>query len=180
MIDHRIYLLVITGELGDAKGFIANHYPRHECVVLSKRELREAGWRGQIRTLRRMNGEALVYFRQSLSEVQEPQLAAWSNLFHRCRYTVLADSAGNFVKYGRWKLLLGLPSAMVSALSDFIVFVMAWLCLQVFKGRPGFAGEQPRQDVDVDLAYLYPYPFDTSLAGGALSHVKGFLGGAAA
>jgi glycosyltransferase involved in cell wall biosynthesis len=46
------------------------------------------------------------------------------------------------------------------------------------------AGAQPipmegRKDVDLDLAYLYPYPLDTALAGGALSHVKGFLSGVA-
>jgi glycosyltransferase involved in cell wall biosynthesis len=179
MSPDRVYLLVISGELTDAKRFVANQYPGRECAVLSKRQLREAGWRGQIKALRRLKGEALVVFRQSLSEVQELQLAAWSSVLHRCRCTVLADSSGNFVEYDCWRLLLGLPLAIVSALSDVSVFVIAWLCLQVLRRRPSPAPGQQRQDANLDLAYLYPYPLDTSLAGGALSHVKGFLSGVA-
>jgi glycosyltransferase involved in cell wall biosynthesis len=179
MTSDRVYLLLLTGELPDAKGFLDKHYPGRECVILSKRELREAGWRGQIKALRKVKGEALVFFRQSLSEVQEPQLAAWSRVLHRCRFTVLADASGQFVSYDRWKLLLGLPLAMASALSDLVVFVTAWVCMQAFKSRPSSGLGHGRQDVDLDLAYLYPYPLDTSLAGGALSHVKGFVAGVA-
>lgn len=94
MSSDRVYLLLLTGELSDAKGFLDNHYPGRECVILSKRELREAGWRGQIKALRKVKGEALIFFRQSLSEVQEPQLAAWSGVLHRCRFTVLAEASG--------------------------------------------------------------------------------------
>ena len=43
MSSGRVYLLLLTGELADANEFIAGHYPGHECVVLSKRELRDAG-----------------------------------------------------------------------------------------------------------------------------------------
>jgi glycosyltransferase involved in cell wall biosynthesis len=179
MTPNRVYLLLLTGELADANKFIANHYPGRECVVLSKRELREAGWRGQVKVLRRLKGEALVFFRQSLSELQEPQLAVWSSVLHGCRVTVLADSSGSLLRYGRWQLLLGLPSAMLSLVSDFFVFAGAWLCMPLVKGRPNRAPGQQPQDLNLDLAYLYPYPLDTSLAGGAMSHVKGFLGGVA-
>lgn len=178
MSADRVYLLLLTGELADAMEVIANHYPGRECVILSKRELREAGWRGQIEALRKIKGEALVLFRESLAELQEPQLAAWSSVLHRCRFTVLADSSGGFVTYGRWKLLLGLPLALLSGLSDVLVFSAAWLFLRILGGRLcPVLGRQ--RDVNLDLAYLYPYPLDTSLAGGALSHVRGFLAGIA-
>jgi glycosyltransferase involved in cell wall biosynthesis len=180
MTPDRVYLLLLTGELAEAKDFVANHYPGRECIILSKRELREAGWRGQIKALRKIKGEVLVFFRQSLSELQEPQLAAWSGVLHRCRFTVLADSSGQFLTYDRWKLFLGLPLAMVSGLCDFTVFVIAWVCMQMFMVRPSPDPGRPRQDLNLDLAYLYPYPLDTSLAGGALSHVRGFLAGVAA
>jgi len=179
MRPDQVYLLLINGELADAKEFIAHRYPGRECIVLSKRELRESGWRGQITTLRKIKGEALIFFRQSLSELQEPQLALWSSVLHRCRFTVLADSSGRFLKYSRWRLLLGLPMAMVSGLCDFCVFVTAWLGMKMLRFGPIPAPVRRRQDLNLDLAYLYPYPLDTSLAGGALSHVKGFLAGGA-
>jgi glycosyltransferase involved in cell wall biosynthesis len=179
MTPHRVYLLLLTGELAEAKDLVEKHYPGRECIILSKRELREAGWRGQIKALRKIEGEALVFFRQSLSELQEPQLSAWSSVLHRCRFTILADSGGRFVTYDRRKLLLGLPLAVASGLSDVVVFVATWLCMQGLKGRPCHAPRRRRPDLSADVAYLYPYPLDTSLAGGALSHVKGFLAGVA-
>lgn len=174
-----IYLLLISGELADAKEFVANHYPGRECIVLPKRELREAGWRGQISAFRKIRGEALVFFRQSLSELQEPQLAAWSGVLHRCRFTVLADSGGQVVIWSRSTLLFELPRALASGLFDLLVFLASWLLLQMLRQGARPAPVAPREDADLDLAYLYPFPLDTSLAGGALSHVKGFLSGVA-
>ena len=177
MSPARVYLLVLTGELADANKFVACNYPGYECVVLSKRELREVGWHGQIKSLRKMKGEALIFFRHSLSELQEPQLALWSSVLHRCRFTVLAGSSGSFVKYGRWRLLLGLPRAIVSGMSDLCVFATSWLGMKILRLRASPRRAQWRQDANLDVAYLYPYPLDTSQAGGALSHIKGFLAG---
>ena len=177
MSSGRVYLLLLTGELADANEFIAARYPGHECVVLSKRELRDAGWRGQIKAFRKIQGEALVFFLRSLSDLPEPQLTVWSSALHQCRLTVLADSNGRILSYSRWGRLRLLPQAMASAINDLFVFVSAWLLLRFCRvvNRPVPVG--PRKDADLDLAYLYPYPLDTAQAGGALSHVKGFLSG---
>ncbi|MGA9977918.1 MAG: glycosyltransferase family 4 protein [Candidatus Sulfotelmatobacter sp.] len=169
----------MSGELADAKEFVAKHYPGRECIVLSRRELREAGWRGQMKAFRKIKGEALVFFRQALSELQEPQLAAWSGVFHRCRFTVLADSSGQVVTWSRSTLLLDLPRAFASGLCDLFVFAISWMLLQVLRHGARPVSSSPREDADLDLAYLYPFPLDTSLVGGALSHVKGFLSGVA-
>lgn len=179
MRSGRVYLLLITGELADAKEFISNHYPGRECVVLSKRELREAGWRGQIKALSKIRGEALVFFRQSLSELQEPQLALWSAALHHCHYTVLADSSGRALVSTRWTLIRVLPRTVASALSDLLVFVAGWCLLRMLRSQPRSISAQLHRHAGADLVYLYPFPLDTQLAGGQLSHVKGFLGGVA-
>jgi glycosyltransferase involved in cell wall biosynthesis len=175
----RVYLLLLTGELADANAFIAKHFPGRECVVLSKRELRQGGFRGQVQALRSIKGEAFVFFLRSLSDLQEPQLTVWSSLLHGCRFTVVADCSGRIRSYSRWGRLRLLPRTIASALNDLLVFASSWLLLRAFRIRSHPLSSQPRKDVDLDLAYLYPYPLDTALAGGALSHVKGFLSGVA-
>ncbi len=175
----RVYLLLLAGELADANEFIAGNYPGRECVVLSKRELRESGWRGQVKAFRKLKGEALVFFLRSLAELKEPQLAVWSSVLHRCRFTVLADSSGQVLTYSRWGQLRLLPRSIASALSDSFVFVAAWLLIPMFRAGARPIPTQERTHVDLDLAYLYPYPLDTAVAGGALSHVEGFLSGVA-
>jgi len=180
----RVYLLVLTGEVACAQKFVESHFPGHECVVLSKRELRESGWRGQISTLTKMKGEAFVLFLRSQSELQEPQLTVLSGLLHRCRQTVLADSNGQCIVYGRLRWLRILPKVLASAFNDVFVFATAWVVLGLLRIgarpviRPPSAGEQKSEGLD--LAYLYPFPLDSARAGGALSHVKGFLSGVAA
>jgi len=179
MCSDRVYLLLLTGELADANEFVAGHYPARECVVLSKRELRESGWRGQIKALRNIRGEALIFFLRSLADLQEPQLTAWSSVLHGCRFTVLADSSGQVLTYSRWGRLRLLPKTLASAVCDSFVFVTAWLLIRMFRAGAHPVPTRERTHVDLDLAYLYPYPLDTALAGGALSHVEGFLSGVA-
>ena len=175
-----VYVLPLTGELADAKNFVARRFPGRELVTLEKRALREAGWRGQIKAFKKMRGEALIFFVRSWSELQEPQLIVWSSLLHHCRFTVLADSSGRALVCSRFARLLLLPKALASALNDVLVFAIAWLSLKLLmrNAQPAWIREQ--SDVDMDLAYLYPYPLDAAMAGGALSHIEGFLSGVAA
>jgi glycosyltransferase involved in cell wall biosynthesis len=179
MSDNRIYVLPLSGEAEDGKNFVAIHYPGCECVLISKRELREGGWRGQIRAFGRLKGKALVFYRRSLDEIQEPQLALWTTALHGCRFTVLADSSGRAVVSTRWTLIRALPRAVASMLLDVFVFVLARCFLGMLLTKRLSTSVQLRQEGDPHLVYLYPYPLDTSLAGGQLSHVRGFLGGLA-
>jgi glycosyltransferase involved in cell wall biosynthesis len=178
MSSDRVYLLLLSGESSDAIAFISGRYPGSKCVVLSKQDLRGAGWLGQIRAFRRIEGRALVFFLRGLSELPEPQLTVWSGLFHRCALTVVADSSGQFVEYGTWDRLRLLPKTLASAAIDFFIFALGFLLLQLFRNEVQETSEVPKE-VDLDLAYLYPYPLDTALAGGSHTHVKGFLSGVA-
>jgi glycosyltransferase involved in cell wall biosynthesis len=179
MSRERVYILLLAGELEDAKKFLAARYPDCEHVMLSKRELRESGWWGQVKSLRALKGRALVLFRQSLNDSQEPQLAVWSSALHRCCATVLADASGRYIESNRWKLIFSLPKAVASALADMAVFVAAWLFLTALRSKP-VSDRANQPETNAQFAYLYPFPLDMSLAGGAMSHVKGFLGGLAA
>lgn len=176
-VTPSIYLLVLSGEVSDARTAVEKRFPQHDCIVLIKRELRQSGWRGQIKALVRAKGDAFVFYVRSLNDVKEPQLLVCSTALHRCRQTFVLSSAGESLEYGKWDWLRNFPKVFVSALNDAAILIVGWVILQAlrFGARPVDA--QSANSQALDLAYLYPYPLDSAVAGGALSHVKGFLSG---
>ncbi|HEX8814533.1 MAG TPA: glycosyltransferase [Terriglobales bacterium] len=171
-----VYILMLSGAQEDAERYVVSNYAGCDRIFLSKRELRESGWRGQVRGLRKLQGRALVFFVQNLSDLQEPQLVAWSSLLHRCRTTVVADADGSVLTYGRWSWPWMLPKVILSSISDsFVLLASLWL-IRLIGSQPA-AVNANRRPQEIDLAYLYPFPLDKAIAGGAMSHVEGFLSG---
>lgn len=57
-----VYLDVWTGDPARAQELVQTRYPDAEIVQLSHRELRDGGWKGQVRVFRTLKGQALVFF----------------------------------------------------------------------------------------------------------------------
>jgi glycosyltransferase involved in cell wall biosynthesis len=172
-----IYLLVLSGKLDDARKFVGEHYPGCPIILLSKRRLREGGWRTKIRELRAMRGEALVIFSSSLLELREPLLFQCAGFVHRCRETVLADADGRSRICTRFRLLASVPEILLSGFLDLLVLAFAWggaralwYCL---RKRTEFG---PCVEGDLDIALLDP-AFEPATAGGAMSYLDGTLSG---
>ncbi len=175
----KSFLLVLSGEQQNALDFVRRRYPAGDCVILSKTELREGGWKVQVRKLRELSGRALVIFADSLESIQDPVLLKWATLFHRCRETVLADSHGSFEVTTRAGMLNLLPRTLLAALSDFFVFVFTWIGMQLFRLLLKFPRKPAARGGLLDLAYLCPSRTGLDSPGGALTHVTGFLSGLA-
>src|SRR5229473_8256159 len=111
----KVFVIVLAGEQRDALAFARRRYPACEIVILSKIKLRESGWKGQQRTLRQLEGEALLIYTDLLQSLQEPMLLKWTVLVHRCRETVLADSFGSFEVTRKAGLLALLPRTLAAA-----------------------------------------------------------------
>jgi len=175
----KVFVLVLAGDQQEALAFVQRRYPGRETVILPKTELRESGWKNQLRELRQLNGEALVIFTDSLESLQEPMLFKWTVLVHRCRETVLADSSGSFEATRKVELIGLLPRCLIAALADVIVLACAWIGLQLFQIWLKF-GRAPEARANLlDLAFLYPSQAGLDVPGGALTHVTGFLSGLA-
>ncbi|MGO9127632.1 MAG: glycosyltransferase family 4 protein [Terriglobales bacterium] len=174
-----VHVLLWTGKFDDAQRVAGLHYPDCRLHLLPRRELRENGWKGQMRSLRRLEGEALVFFFQALEDAPEPQLLACTGLLHRCRTTVLADATGGYRVSTRWGLAWLLPRILASGLSDLAVLLatrlLLWILFRVV--RP--AKRRDGNHSPLDLAYLYAYPAGRIEEGGASSHISGFLVGLA-
>jgi len=173
----KVFVLVLAGQQQDALAFTQRRYPACEAVILSKTELRESGWKHQLRVLRRLKGEALLVFTDSLESLQEPMLLKSTVLVHRCRETLLVDSSGSFEATNRAKFLGLLPRTLIAALADVIVFACAWICLQLFQVWLKLGREPQARAGLLDLAFLYPSPARLDVPGGALTHITGFLSG---
>jgi glycosyltransferase involved in cell wall biosynthesis len=172
-----IYLLVLSGKLDDAQKFVAEHYPGRPINVLSKRNLREGGWKAQFRQLRAMRGEALVIFSSSLFDLREPLLFLCSGFVHRCRETVLADANGRLRVCALWQLGVLLPAVFLSAFLDILVLATTWIGARILLHRVRKQRNfRPRVDDELDIALLDP-SFEPATAGGAMSYLNGTLSG---
>jgi glycosyltransferase involved in cell wall biosynthesis len=174
-----VYLHVWTGAPHQALALVEEHFPGAEIVELSHRQLRARGWKSQLHCLHKLRGEAFVVYFESLDEAPQLQLVLWSGLAHRCQKTVVTDSAGNFRAYRRRDWLWLFPKAFASAVLDASLLLgsllLLWLWKSIARPRP-FRGTADGHGV----AYLFPYPFVREVAGGAISHTRGVLGGMAA
>jgi glycosyltransferase involved in cell wall biosynthesis len=173
----NVFVLVLAGEERDACAFAQQRYPTAQIALVSKLALRESGWKQRLRELRKLSGEALVIFTDSLASLQEPLLLKWTSLVHRCRETVLADSSGAFEVIPRLGALLLLPRTLIAALTDAAVLVFTWAGLQCFRLWLKFRSAPQALDGSCDVAFLYPSQTGLDSPGGALSHVTGFLSG---
>ncbi len=179
MSAETVYLHVWTGDPGKGRAFVEQRYPGATVMELSHRELRDGGWKGQVRALRSLRGRALVVFFNSIDDCMQLQLVQWSGLLHHCKETVTVDERGHLSVYRRRDWLWMFPKAAISAMADLFVFLSFWFGLNLWRVLARPQQFSPRE-VSLDVAYLFPYPRENSFAGGAMSHIRGVLRGLAA
>jgi glycosyltransferase involved in cell wall biosynthesis len=175
----NVFVLVLGGKERDALAFAQQRYPLHEVVVLSKAELRESGWKNQLRRLHQLKGKALLLFIDSLESLTEPMLLRWTALLHQCGETVIADASGSFEVIGKKRILTLLPQTLMAVLADASVFALTWIGLRIFRVWLRLAPEPEARASALDLAFIYPSQGGLNLPGGASTHVTGFLSGLA-
>src|SRR5438093_2422755 len=118
-----VYVLVLSGSVEQAYDVARHKYPDCEIISLSKRELREGGWKQQLIQLRRLKGKAFLVFAHSIENLQEPLLLKLTIMVHRCKETIIADSHGRLQVFGGWAKWTLLPEAGLSMLADTFVLL---------------------------------------------------------
>lgn len=174
----KVYLHVWTGQRERARALTAERYPGSQIEELSHRTLREGGWKGQIKALRALRGQALAVYFDRFSDSKQTELIRWSGLLHRCRDTAMVSGAAEWHVYRRRDWFWMLPRTAFSLCADACVFLFWLAYLQFLKLTINPVTKE--QAGTLDLAYLFPYPLNAVIAGGAVSHIRGFLGGLAA
>jgi len=179
----RIYIYVWTGTLERARATVGQHFPGRETAFISHEDIRQGGWRRQVKALRELRGEALVSFFDSIEDARQLELIRWTGLIHRCRLTAVADGHGYFRAIRRRDWLWMWPRTAAGLIADAVVFALAWLLLPLLRrtARPiAWRGWDSKHSPEARIAYLYCSPIYRVSAGGAMSHVRGVLSGLAA
>jgi glycosyltransferase involved in cell wall biosynthesis len=175
----KVFVYAHTGAPEAAKRAAAARYPGAELVELPQEELRGQGSRGALRVFRRLRGRALVVYYENRQDVMSWEVWYAVHLAHHCRETVIADCEGVAAVYTNWGCVLGVPRLLACAVLDGAILALAYAALRWLRHgitpQDGSAGAAATADLDV--AYLFPFPLDHFVAGGAISHIRGVVGG---
>jgi glycosyltransferase involved in cell wall biosynthesis len=190
MIRNRstVFVHAWTGNADKGRNFAQARYTGAEIVALSHRELRQSGWRGQIRAFARLRGKAIVFYFRALSDVRELELLTWVHLLHGCGETVLADEEGNVKIITLKHCVRQFPQLLAGAIADAAVFALSWLRFRRLRhvirqpvppSARLLSGPLSTLRGELDLCYLYPYPLTRDFSGGAITHFRGVVDGMA-
>jgi glycosyltransferase involved in cell wall biosynthesis len=161
-----VYLYVWSGDGQRARDLLSDHYPGIAIVGVSHRRFRESSLRERVRMLRGLRGRAVIFSFQSLDEMRHRRILEWVHFLHRAKDTVLCDSSGRWEPVRSHKIL--------PVLVDLKTLTFWWFYL-----RLRFASANPVRTGGrgAGIAYLIPSAMSMGASGGAISHIRGFLGG---
>jgi glycosyltransferase involved in cell wall biosynthesis len=170
-----IHLCVWSGEMARARELVEIQYPGAQIRELPHRSLRVSGFMERIRLLSSLRGRAVVFYFDSLQGFQHRLVLQGFQLLHRCRETSLCDKSGRWESFRTVDAFRSAPGALMSILRDSWSLIFWWCYLQLSRKRAApvdhVNGGEP------EVAYLIPNPASMGTAGGAISHIRGFLYG---
>jgi len=170
-----VHLCVWSGDVTRARELAGAQYPGAQVSEFSHRKLRVSGFMQRIRLLRSLRGQAIVFYFDSLHGFQLRQVLQCFQLLHRCRETSLCDKSGHWESFKTVDFFRSAPRALLSILRDCSSLIFWWCYLQICRKRATPVDHISSGDPEV--AYLIPSLASMGTAGGAISHIRGFLHG---
>jgi glycosyltransferase involved in cell wall biosynthesis len=170
-----VHLCVWSGDVTRARELVGGQYPGAQISELPHRKLRVSGFMQRIRLLRSLRGRAIVFYFDSLQGFQHRLVLQGFQLLHRCQETSLCDKGGHWESFQTVDALRSAPGTFMSILRDAWGLIFWWCYLQLSRKQAApvdnIGGGEP------EVAYLIPSPASMGTAGGAISHIRGFLHG---
>jgi glycosyltransferase involved in cell wall biosynthesis len=177
----RVYVHVWTGNRDQARAIAAARFPGCDLVFLPHDEIRQGGWKEQIRRLRALRGAALVFYFDSIEDAQQLEMIWWTGLVHRCRETVVADGRNYYraIRGIDWGWIW--PRSLSCLIADIATFSLARIFLPRLRSSapPANSAGHLSNSTGPRIAYLAPNPLKRPSVGGAMSHMRGVLSGMA-
>jgi glycosyltransferase involved in cell wall biosynthesis len=170
-----VYLYIWTGNPDKARDIVYRRFPESEIKEFFHHEFRSKTFIEQLRAMASLRGRAVVFYFQSLSGSKYLQLLKCLHLLHRCNETILTDECGQWesIQLG---VFLGLaPMLAWAAFRDAGILAFWWCYLNILKRYTVPA--RPILEEEIEIAYLIPNLANMGTGGGAISHIRGFLGG---
>lgn len=129
----------------------------------------------RIRLLRSFRGQAIVFYFESLQDFKHRRILGCFHLLHRCHETVLCDKSGHWESIRNADILRSAPELLASIVLDLKTMIFWWCFLRLWLIRATPIDHVDRGDPEV--GYLIASPASVGSAGGAISHIRGFLYG---
>jgi glycosyltransferase involved in cell wall biosynthesis len=170
-----VHLCVWSGDAARARELAGAQYPGAQISEFSHRRLRVSGLMQRIRLLRSLAGQAAIFYFDSLRGFQHRQILQCFQLLHRCQETSLCDKSGHWESFQTVDVFRSAPGALMSILRDARSVIFWWCYLQLSLKRT--APVDHISSGEPEVAYLIPNPASMGAAGGAISHIRGFLHG---
>jgi glycosyltransferase involved in cell wall biosynthesis len=177
----RCALLVLSGDAERARLWLHRKYPRAVIEVLSRYELESAGAAERLRIARRMRPRIFVIVTERL-QWQRGQNALFAfGALAGARRVVMIDSRGQIRDESRAAIFAKTPVHMASeSVASAAAVRQSRSRLKEIErlvaSRPALKIERPGRDIS--LAYLRSTPSPGSQAGGAATHINGFINAA--
>ncbi len=158
-----------------ARELVEAQYPGAQIREFPHRGLRVSGFMQRVRLLRSLRGRAIVFYFDSLQGFQHRQILQCFQLLHRCEETSLCDKTGHWEAFQTRDVFRSAPGVLISVLRDAggLIFWCCYLQLSLKHAAP----VDQISAGDPEVAYLIPSPASMGTAGGAISHIRGFLHG---
>ena len=170
-----VHLCVWSGDVARARELAGARYPAAQISEFPHRKLRVSGFMQRIRLLRSLRGRAAVFYFDSLQGFQHRLVLRCFQLLHRCQETSLCDKSGHWESFRTVDVFRSAPGVLMSILRDFWSLAFWWGYLQLSRRRT--APVDNIGEGEPEVAYLIPNPANMGAAGGAISHIRGFLHG---
>jgi hypothetical protein len=170
-----VHLCVWSGDVARARELAGARYPAAQISEFPHRRLRVSGFMQRIRLLRSLRGRAVVFYFDSLQGFQHRLVLQCFQLLHRCQETSLCDKSGHWESFQIVDVFRSAPGVLMSILRDAWSLIFWWCYLQLSLKRAGPVDHI--SDGEPEVAYLIPNPASMGTAGGAISHIRGFLHG---
>jgi glycosyltransferase involved in cell wall biosynthesis len=181
----RIALLVLSGESPNARVRLLRRYPAAEIENISRDEVEKDGYLSRVAKLRSLKADVLAVATERLAWQRGQNLLMIFGALGS-RRVMLIDSYGDYREETRGRVLLRMPFRLASEFASSALAIaktrsrLKQLEHVVRNRAPSFSSSSEKAKSALRIAYLRSTPSPGTPAGGAATHIKGFVDAATA
>lgn len=180
----RIVLVVLSGDPRQARERLQRRHPTAEIENLSRDELEKGGYRERVAALKAMKPEVFAVATERLAWQRGQNALMLFGVLAGARRVILIDTYGDAREEARGRILARMPFRLAHE------FALSMLAItktrsrlkqleQMIRNRASVSAKSEGAQTALRVAYLRSTPGPGTHAGGAATHIKGFVSAAA-
>ena len=177
----KVVLLALSGDRPKTLQAVQARFPEAETETLSRDEITNSNYRNGLKALRSRQPDVFAILTERLAWQRGQNALLVFGALAGARRVVLLDASGDSREESRFSILARAPfrfiaESAVSALAIARSKAVLKQLEQAVRSPANFFSQKPLKDFDpLQIAYLRSTPSAGSAAGGAATHINGFL-----